>query len=63
MQDVIINALQIIGVCLVIALVAVALIIFRPAARRRRRRKRHSDRPRIDLFKPSQNSAPAEPDA
>ena len=63
MQDVFINALQIVGACVAIALVAVILILFRPTARRRRRRKRHSQRPRIDLFKPTHAEAPAEPDA
>jgi hypothetical protein len=63
MQHAIIGALEIIGACLVIALVAVTLVIFRPTARRRRRRKRHSQRTRIDLFAPAQAEAPAQPDA
>lgn len=63
MQDVIIEAFQIIGACLLVALVAIAVIVFRPAARRRRRhRKRHSQRPRIDLFQPTRNGS-AGPDA
>ena len=46
----IVDALAIVGACLVIAGVAVALVVFRPRRRRRRRRhKRHStpaaDRP------------------
>ena len=53
MKDVIINALGIVGACLAIAVAAVALVLFRPAARRRRRRKRHARRPRIDLFVPA----------
>ncbi|MEA3063968.1 MAG: hypothetical protein QOJ27_403 [Sphingomonadales bacterium] len=63
MQDVIIDALRIIGVCVAIAIVAVTLVVFRPTARRRRRRKRHSQRQRIDLFAPSSGEAPVEPDA
>jgi len=63
MQDVIINAFQIVGICLLIAIVAAAAIVFRPGARRRRRRRRHSQRPRIDLFKPSHNGPPDEVDA
>jgi hypothetical protein len=62
-MHVIFDALSIIGVSLVIALSAVALIVFRPSARRRRRRKRHSRRPRIDLFAPTRADVPAEPDA
>lgn len=63
MQDVIIEALQIIGVCLLIAIVAVTLVVFRPTARRRRRRKRHAQRTRIDLFTPVKTEPPAGPDA
>lgn len=62
MQDLIIGALTIIGTCLFIALAAVALIVFRPTARRRRRHRRHSKRPRIDLFA-QPHGPPAEPDA
>jgi hypothetical protein len=58
----IISALTIVGTCLLIALAAIALIVFGPKARRRRRHRRHSKRPRIDLFaQPS--DPPAEPDA
>jgi Flp pilus assembly protein TadB len=63
MQDVMIDALQIVGVCLLIAIIAVALAVFRPTARRRRRRKRHGQRNRIDLFAPARTEAPTEPDA
>jgi amino acid transporter len=52
MQHIIISVLTIVGTCLVIALAAVALFVFRPKARRRRRHRRHSKRPRIDLFAP-----------
>ena len=62
MQDAIIIALAIVGTCLVIALAAVALFVFRPNARRRRRHRRHSKRPRIDLFAPPREP-PAESDA
>lgn len=62
MQDLVINALVIVGTCLFIALAAVALFVFRPKARRRRRHKRHSKRPRIDLFAPPRDP-PAESDA
>lgn len=62
MPDVIIGALAIVGTCLVIALGAVALFVFRPKARRRHHR-RHKKRPRIDLFAPARSDAPAEPDA
>jgi hypothetical protein len=58
MQHMIISALAIIGTCLVIALTAIALIVFGPKARRRRRHRRHSKRPRIDLF-----AQPSEPTA
>lgn len=60
------GALAIIGVSLIIALAAIAIVVFRPSARRRRRHRRRSrsSRPRIDLFAPPQGSeAPAEPDA
>lgn len=59
MRDIWTEALTILVTCLVIAAAAVALILLRPAARRRRRHKRHSRRPRIDLFK----TEPAEPAA
>lgn len=62
MQDMIIGALAIIGTCLVIALATVAIYVFRPGARRRRRKRRHSRRPRIDLFAQAPER-PAEPDA
>jgi hypothetical protein len=55
MQHMIISALAIVGTCLLIAIATVALFVFRPKARRRRHR-RHSKRPRIDLF-----AAPREP--
>lgn len=48
MQDMIIGGLVVVGTCLAIAVAAVLLIVFRPSARRRR--KRHSRRPKIDLF-------------
>jgi len=51
MQDIWTETLTILVTCLLIAVAAVALILFRPAARRRRRHKRHSRRPKIDLFK------------
>lgn len=63
MLDMITDALAIIGVSLAIALVAVALVVFRPSARRRRRHKRRSRRSRIDLFAPPPQDTPAEPDA
>jgi hypothetical protein len=57
MADMIFDALAILAACLVIAAVASAIILLRPAARRRRRHKRHSRRPKIDLFR----TEPAEP--
>lgn len=62
MKHLIISALTIIGVSLVIALGAILLIVFRPSARRRRRHRRHSKRPKIDLFSERQ-AEPPEPDA
>jgi hypothetical protein len=63
MEDMMFDALEIIGVCLLIAIVAVSLVIFRPTARRRRRRKRHAQRPRIDLFAPPAEDLPPVSDA
>lgn len=57
MQATINDGLAIIIACLVIAVIASALIVFRPWKRRQRHRKRHSQRPKIDLFK----AEPAEP--
>ncbi|HEU0133442.1 MAG TPA: hypothetical protein VFR28_01345 [Allosphingosinicella sp.] len=54
MQDVMTDTLAILGACLVVAILALAIVLFRPAARRRRRHKRHSTRPKIDLFQPAQ---------
>ncbi|MEO7827913.1 MAG: hypothetical protein ABIR60_12295 [Allosphingosinicella sp.] len=51
MHDTLADALAILVACLAIAGAASALILLRPAARRRRRHKRHSRRPKIDLFK------------
>ncbi|HYG46806.1 MAG TPA: hypothetical protein VD846_02595 [Allosphingosinicella sp.] len=62
MRDIMTDALAILIACLVIAAIATAVVIFRPSARRRRRHKRHSRRPRIDLFEPAGGAA-AEPDA
>lgn len=62
MKHILIGAVEIIGACVVIALAAVALVLFRPKARRRRRRRRHSRQPKIDLFA-AREEAPAEPDA
>jgi hypothetical protein len=58
MKHVIIGALQIIGACLLIAIVAVTLVVFRPTARRRRRRRRHTRQPKIDLFAPPSSDSP-----
>lgn len=59
MQAMIDDALAIVITCLVIAAVAAALIVFRPWRRRHRHRKRHSHRPKIDLFA----AEPAKPTA
>jgi hypothetical protein len=59
MRDIWTETLAILTACLLIAAAAGLLILFRPAARRRRRHKRHSRRPKIDLFAPE----PAEPAA
>ncbi len=50
MQGTISDALVVIGACLVVAMIAIAVVILRPARRRHRHRKRHSHRPKIDLF-------------
>ena len=64
MQDILTDTLAIVLTCLVITALAAGLVLFRPAARRRRRHKRHSNRSRIDLFKPAHpERAAAEPDA
>jgi hypothetical protein len=63
MQDTISEVATILAVCLLIAAVAVAIILFRPAARRRRRHKRHSRRPKIDLFKTETTETAAKSDA
>lgn len=57
MGDFMFDALAILAACLVIAAGAVAVVLFRPAARRRRRHRRHSRPPKIDLF----NTEPTEP--
>ncbi|HYD38761.1 MAG TPA: hypothetical protein VEA60_14175 [Allosphingosinicella sp.] len=62
-QHIVISAVSIIGVSLVIALIAGALIAFRPSARRRRRHKKRTRRPRIDLFAPRAGASPPETDA
>ncbi|HLL32079.1 MAG TPA: hypothetical protein VK403_13905 [Allosphingosinicella sp.] len=63
MQDIMTETLAILVTCLVIAALATGIVMFRPAARRRRRHKRHSRRPKIDLFKPAHSDAAPEPDA
>ena len=63
MQDIMTDTLVILITCLVIAAFATALVMFRPAARRRRRHKRHSRRPKIDLFEPVKAGPAPEPDA
>ena len=63
MQHAIISALEIIGACLVIALAAIGLVMFRPGARRRRRHRRRAQRTRIDLFAPPRNAPSADSDA
>lgn len=50
MQGTIGDTLVVIIACLAVAIVASAVIHFRPARRRHRHRKRHSQRPKIDLF-------------
>lgn len=62
MQDILTDTLAIVLACLVITAFAGTLVLFRPSARRRRRHKRHTRRPRIDLFEPV-HSEPAGPDA
>ena len=57
MRDFMADALSILAACLVIAAIASAIILFRPAARRRRRHRRHTRRPKINLFK----AEPTEP--
>lgn len=63
MQDIMTEALAIVIACLVIAVLASLLVIFRPSARRRRRHRRRSTRSRIDLFKPAHTDIAAESDA
>lgn len=53
MQDILDDGLAVIFACLLIAAVASALIVYRPWKRRQRHRRRHSRRPKIDLFEPS----------
>jgi hypothetical protein len=60
MQGTINDGLSIIIACVVIAGAASALIAYRPWKRRHRHRKRHSHRPKIDLFK-AEPGAAAEP--
>jgi hypothetical protein len=50
MQHIMTETLAILIACLVIAAAASLLVIFSPAARRRRRHRKHSRRPKIDLF-------------
>jgi hypothetical protein len=50
MQATIIDALTVVAACLVVVVLALVFIVFRPAKRRHRRRKGHSHRPKIDLF-------------
>ena len=50
MQALIDDGLAIIAACLFITALAAGLIVFRPWRRRHRHRKRHSHRPKIDLF-------------
>jgi hypothetical protein len=61
MRDIWTEVVAILIVSLAIAAVTVGLILFRPAARRRRRHRRHSHRPKIDLFK--HEGAESTPDA
>lgn len=63
MRDIMSDVVAIFVACLVIAAVASAIILFRPAARRRRRHKRHSRRPKIDLFKVEPSGPAANTDA
>ena len=63
MQDIMTDTLAILLVSLVITALAGALVLFRPSARRRRRHKKHSRRPRIDLFEPAHKEQAAPPDA
>lgn len=63
MQDLLTDALGILIACLVVAGVASALVVFRPAARRRRRRRQHHSRPKIDLFVPAHAEAAPDKDA
>jgi uncharacterized iron-regulated membrane protein len=50
MQGIIIDGIAIAIACLAIAVAAIGLIVYRPWKRRHRHRRRHSNRPRIDLF-------------
>ncbi|HYW16699.1 MAG TPA: hypothetical protein VE891_11190 [Allosphingosinicella sp.] len=50
MQSIINDAVTVIVVCLAIAVVVSALVVFRPWKRRQRQRRRHSRRPKIDLL-------------
>jgi hypothetical protein len=63
MRDFWTETLAIMIACLLIAAAAGLLILFRPSARRRRRHKRHSRRPKIDLFKPEAVEPVAKSDA
>lgn len=63
MVSMMIEAAQILAASLVVTGIAVGLLFLRPSKRRQRRRRRHSARPRIDLFKPVKTEAPEEKDA
>lgn len=63
MEDLINDGLTIVIACVAIALLASALIVLRPWKRRQRHRKRHSHRPRIDLFRDGDSDPAAKSDA
>lgn len=63
MQDIIDQGLAIIVACLLVAVAASALIVYRPWKRRHRHRRRHSRRPKIDLFEAARSEAAPDRDA
>ncbi|HEX8467684.1 MAG TPA: hypothetical protein VF620_07760 [Allosphingosinicella sp.] len=63
MQGIISDGIAIVIACLLVAAVASAIIVLRPRKGRRRHRKRHSPRPKIDLFEAEPAKPAAKPDA
>ena len=63
MQGIIVDTIAIVVAGLLVAGGAAALIMFKPWKRRHRHRRRHSSRPKIDLFETQPAEPVAKPDA